>query len=261
MSVATHLTTTASTLLPSAGERESITRSITTLRTRLTAYFGTSLTEQLQFGSSTRGTMLTRRGDAHSDVDYMVVFDHTDGAKPQTLVDRLRRFAEFDYSSSEIFQSSPTLVLNLNHIRFELVPAYRSWGTLYIPAPASSFLAWTSTDPTGFNGQLEAKNASTGSLIKPLIRVLKYWNARSGYVYESYGLEQRVVGQWFWGASTLRDYFYSAVDGLPEEFGVAQWRLDKIRRAKTVVANARTYEARDMPATAEGVIAELLPAL
>lgn len=261
MSVTSHLTALASAVLPPTAERVSIARSIDTLQTRLTTYFGAAMTEQLQFGSSTRGTMLSRRGDTYSDVDYMVVFDHADGAKPQTLVDRLRRFAEFYYSSSEIFQSSPTLVLNLNHIRFELVPAYRSWGTLYIPAPASSFLDWTSTDPTGFNGQLEAKNTSSGSLIKPLIRVLKYWNARSGYVYESYGLEQRVVGRWFGGASTLRDYFYSAVDGLPEEFGAAQWRLDKIRRAKAAVANARSYEVLSMPATAEAEIAKILPAL
>jgi len=54
----------------------------------------------------------------------MVIFNIYDGqGKPQTYLDRLRELAEVKYSTSEISQSNPTIVLALNHIKFELVPA------------------------------------------------------------------------------------------------------------------------------------------
>ena len=89
--------------------------------------------------------------DANSDVDYMFVFKN-DWSKPQTFLNRIRRFVEQCYSTSEIAQSNPTIVLNLNHIRFELVPAVQGlFGNLQIPAKASDYNEWLGTDPTGFN--------------------------------------------------------------------------------------------------------------
>jgi hypothetical protein len=76
----------------------------------------------------------------------MIVFDTSEGQKkPQTYLNRLRRFAELKYSTSEVFQSSPTIVLSLNHISFELVPAIYNYG-YQIPSPASSWEEWMSTD-------------------------------------------------------------------------------------------------------------------
>src|SRR5690606_40140815 len=57
-----------------------------------------------------RGTILPRSMDEQSDIDYMVVF--SDGsATPQTYLNRLKTFVEKRYGSSEIYQSSPTIVL------------------------------------------------------------------------------------------------------------------------------------------------------
>jgi hypothetical protein len=64
--------------------------------------------------------------DEKSDIDYMVVFSDRD-YQPQTYLDRLRRFTEYYYQKSEIKQSHPTIQLELNHIRFELVPAVKDW--------------------------------------------------------------------------------------------------------------------------------------
>jgi hypothetical protein len=203
--------------------------------------------------------MLTRRGDEDSDVDHMCVFDNVDRLKPQTFLDRLRRFAEHAYSSSEIYQSRPTLVLNLNHIRFELAAAYRAWGTYYIPAPSSSFVEWMTTDPNGFNGQLDAKNRACGFLIKPVIRLLKYWNARGGRIYDSFELEQRIVGQHYWPATQLKHYVYKAVEWLPEQFGMSQEALRRIRRAKQLVRSAVELERQGNATAAEREIAELFP--
>jgi hypothetical protein len=261
MSVASYLDSTASSLIPASSEQDSISRSIATLQSRLSSYFGDQVVAQIQFGSSTRLTMLPRSADEHSDVDYMVVFKNADNLKPQTFMDRLRRFAEAKYSTSEIYQSSPTIVLNLNHIKFELVPAYHAWGsTYYIPAPAKSFTEWLTTDPAAFNSTLDTANGQYGYKIKPLIRLLKYWNAQSGYVYSSYEFEQWVAGRMFGGLSSLRDYLFATVPNLQEPWAMAQWKLDKIRRAKEIVRQTQWYESQAMPNTAETEIKKLVPA-
>lgn len=261
MSVLTHLQNTASAMVLSSREKDSISLSLSTLQTRLGSYFETgTVKEHFRFGSSTRGTILPRRADEHSDIDYMIVFDNSDSLKPQTFINRLKRFAEYYYPKSEIYQSHPTVVLNLNHIKFELVPAYSAWwGTLYIPAPASGFSEWMSTDPNGFNQKLEEKNKHNSYLIKPAIRLLKYWNADNGYVYSSYSLEQAVVAHWFWSCSNLKDYLFSFLDGLSTS-GLPQYKIDKVNRAKVIVNKVRQLESDGYPGTAEFEIKKLIPA-
>ena len=140
MSVNSHLTSTGSSLVLSSTESGSISTSISTLSTRLNSWFGNTITQDFQFGSSVRGTILPRSADSRSDIDYMVVFNTSDGKKkPQTYLDRLRKFAENKYSSSDIKQSSPTLVLSLNHISFCLLytsPSPRDLSTSRMPSSA-----------------------------------------------------------------------------------------------------------------------------
>ena len=81
----------------------------------------------------------------------MVVFNNGFGYKPETFFRKLKDFAKAKYSTSEIYRDSPTIVLELNHIKFELVPAYSSssyWSKQYnIPAPRSAYADWIPTDP------------------------------------------------------------------------------------------------------------------
>lgn len=123
MSVLTYLTNTASNAELSSTEQSSISTSITTLQTRMALHFDSGVIKQhFRFGSSTRGTILPRSLDEKSDIDYLVVFNENN-ATPQTYLNRLKSFVEKRYGSSEIYQSSPTIVLELNHIKFDLVPA------------------------------------------------------------------------------------------------------------------------------------------
>jgi Second Messenger Oligonucleotide or Dinucleotide Synthetase domain len=91
MSVITYLQGRASAAVLSGDEEKSINTSIATIKSRLTSHFGTGLSEQFRFGSSTRGTILPRSMDEHSDIDYMVVFSDS-GFTPQTYLDRIKRF-------------------------------------------------------------------------------------------------------------------------------------------------------------------------
>ena len=153
--------------------------------------------DQILFGSYSRKTILPRAMDANSDVDYMFVFTN-DGSTPQTFLNRIRRFVKLYYSTSEIAQSNPTIVLKLNHIRFELVPAVQGWfGDLKIPAKASDYNEWLGTDPKGFNEKLVSANQKHVNMIKPLIRVMKYWNVKADYPFEPFMLEQDIVSNDF----------------------------------------------------------------
>ncbi|WP_208509610.1 SMODS domain-containing nucleotidyltransferase [Variovorax paradoxus] len=258
MSVISYLDARASGAVLSTDEQASINTSIATIRTRLNSYFGTALSEQLRFGSSTRGTILPRKMDQHSDIDYMIVFAQG-GAVPQTYLDRLRRFAEQHYSTSDIKQSSPSVVLQLNHIKFDLVPALKAWGTTYqIPDGPS---AWQYTNPNDFNGQLDTINQKELYKIKPMIRLLKFWNAEAGYVYDAYSLEKFVVGLSYYAVINIRDYLFTAFDNLYLDGEQTQWRKDKLKRAKDIIAEVRALERDGYPNLAEAEVKKLIPSV
>ncbi len=255
MSVLSFLTDTASRAVLSSTEQSSITTSITTLQSRMAQHFANGAVQQhFRFGSSTRGTILPRAMDDRSDIDYMVVFSDN-GATPQTYLNRLKIFVEKRYGSSEIYQSSPTIVLDLNHIKFDLVPATKTWlGALQIP---NGLGGWTTTDPNDFNSTLEAKNKGHGSQIKPAVRLFKYWNAASRFPFDSFAMEKWVCSLNFWWCSNLKDYLFTIVDSLSTMASYAQWMNDEITRAKKIVTNVRQYERDNMPTTAESEIKKL----
>jgi hypothetical protein len=261
MTVGTHLTALASDLVLSSSENSSISTSIKTLSLRLDSYFANNISEHFQFGSNVRGTILPRKADFKSDIDYMVVFDTSGGKKkPQTYLDRLRKFAETKYPSSEIVQSSPTIVLSLNHIKFELVPAIYDYG-YEIPSPSSSWSEWMNTNPNEANQRILDKNKAENYQIKPLVRLIKYWNAKQGYPYTSYSLERYIIGQSYWFCSTLREYFYDFWKNFEADYSSPQSTKDKVSRAKKYAAQAKQYEDDSMPASAEAEINKIVPSL
>jgi len=231
------------------------------LGTRLEAYFGKGITSHFQFGSYPRGTILPRKADSDSDIDYMIVFDTTDGInKPQTYLDRLKKFAETKYTTSEIFQSSPTIVLSLNHIKFELVPAIYNYG-YQIPSPASSWADWMPTDPAAADKALQDKNIAENSKIKPLVRLVKYWNAIKGHPFTSFSLEQHIISRYFLSCSSFSDYFYSfwSEFNCPDSASLAT--KDKVTAAKKYAQNAKDYETAGYATTAEDEIKKIVPTL
>ncbi|TBD01829.1 nucleotidyltransferase [Rhizobium ruizarguesonis] len=258
MSVNSYLASRASSAVLSEEERKSTNTSITTLGVRLDSWFqvdGDKLQSHFRFGSQTRGTILPRRDDQHSDVDYMVVFEKG-GRKPQSYLDRLKKFVEGKYSTSEVYQSSPTIVLELNHIKFELVPALHYYGSTYqIPSGPSD---WQSTSPNDFNATLEEKNKNNGYLIKPTIRLAKIWNAANGYVFNSYLFEKWVCEQNYWFANNQRDCLFTVFDNL-QATDSAAWRNERITRAKRLVTEIRENESQGYPYLAEADAKKLIP--
>lgn len=265
MSINAYLTGIANNAIIRDTEKASIQTSISTLQSRLNTYFGSQLTNHFIFGSYSRGTILPRSMDSNSDIDYMVVFPQGN-FQPQTYLDKLKSFTSFSYPSSSIRQSNPTIVLSLNHIHFELVPAIKHdwYDQLQIPAKASSLNSWIETDPNSFNSRLTRANQNNNNLIKPLVRLVKYWNAQNGYPFESYGLEQQIVehGFNFLGLLSIKNvwqYFSEFMEELDLPWGSASWKQEKLNRAKKLVAEAKQMERLGNVDLASTKILQLLP--
>lgn len=258
MSVLIHLQDTADSVKIPDWERNTIDASINTLSDKLRNHFD-NIEEEFVFGSYERRTILRRSKDQNSDVDYMIVFEDGSDWTPQTLMNRLQRFAKDNYSSNEIYQSSPTVVLELGHIRFELAPAYKHWlGTLYIPAPASDYMDWISTYPYTLESDLNRKNRNNGYQIKKLVRLLKYWNVLNEKVYSSYELEKYMIDKTYFWCYNLKDYFYAAVNGLPT-YSLPAYKKTKVERLQQIVADTKEYENDGYSALAESEIQKAIP--
>ena len=254
MSVNSYLTDLASDLVLSESEKSSITTSISTINSRIDSYF-LDVTDKKVFGSYVRGTILPRKADAYSDIDVMVVFSNPNGYKPQTFLNKLKSFAEYYYSTSEIHQSSPTIVLELNHIKFELTPAYISYGSYYIPNGPSE---WMYTDPDGFYDKLTQCNVKNASKIKPVVRLIKHWNIQKNYRdLASFELEKKIAEEmryaYIW-CTSYAEYVRKALqiirpltDGTRVDTAISH--LDK----------ALEYENNSMPFSAQSEIKKVFP--
>jgi predicted nucleotidyltransferase len=254
MSVNSYLQSLASDLVLSEAEKSGISTSINTLKSRIDYYFS-GVTEKKVFGSYVRSTILPRKVDSKSDVDLMVVFSNPNGYKPQSFLNRLKQFAEYYYSRSEIYQSSPTIVLELNHIMFELVPAYVSSGFYYIPNGPSE---WMYTDPDGFYNMLSESNTNNAYKIKPIVRLIKHWNIQNNYRdLASYYLEKKIAENMRYSYLTCTSY----TDYLKKALQVLHSSTDynRINSAISHIDKALEYEANNLPYTALKEIQKVFP--
>lgn len=250
MTVLTYLNSKASDAVLSGFEKTSIDTSIATLQFRLNSYFNnTEATNHFRFGSSTRGTILPRSMDEQSDIDYMIVFSNSSTLyTPQTYIEKLKRFASSKYGTSEIYQSYPTIVLELNHIKFDLVPAIKHlYSDLQIPDGAG----WIATNPNDINSILEDKNRSHYSLIKPTIRLFKYWNSKAGYPCDSFKSEKWMTGLSYFYCYNQRDFIFHVFDNLTTSSNYANWVNSEIIRAKNIISKTKAFELANLPASAE----------
>ena len=255
MSVNSYLQDLGSALVLSSSEKSNITTSVDTIKSRLSSYFGSDVTEKKLYGSYVRGTILPRKADENSDVDLMVVFNNPNGYQPQSFLNRLKNFAEYYYSRSEIYQSSPTIVLELSHIKFELTPAYKKYGMYYIPQNSTE---WMYTDPDGFYSKLTECNKNNHYKIKPVVRLLKHWNIQKNYRdLASFELEKKVAEELMYAYFSCTSY----TDYLKYAFDKIKYTTDykRVNKARACIDDALQLEKDGCPYSALSKIKEAFP--
>ena len=132
-----------------------------------------------------------------------------------------------------------------------------------IPAKASDREDWILTDPNGFNNKLSSVNQSNQNLIKPLVRLVKYWNACNDYPFESFDLEQRIVGYHHvfnpFVAHQLKDYFYGFMGTLCQDSSGPKYKQIALNKAKQTISSAVLLDHKNDCKMAEMAISKLLP--
>ena len=213
-------------------EQIKIKTSVNFISDKLIEEFGNQIKKIEVFGSYTRGTMLPRHLDQYSDVDIMIVFDtkkHTE-LKPESYREQLKRFANTYYKGSLVKKDFPSIVIEMGHIKIDLISAVDTkswlWGTerIYIPSSGNE---WLKSSPNEFNEELTQVNKKYNSVVKPIIRLLKLWNAGAKKPFESYDLETQISKMNFKGDNVETGLIYA---------------VDKLSGKKLNVANSKKLE-------------------
>jgi predicted nucleotidyltransferase len=240
-----------------------ISNSVNRIKQKLTTYFGVKLLSIGEFGSYKRDTLLPRKFDEDSDVDLMLIFDQSSiNVTPGTYRNYLVEFANRHYSRSEVYKSAPTVVLELDHIKYDLVPAYEKAANIFSPKaifiPQSDTL-WMLTDPNGFSSELTRLNIEHNSQLKKVIRLLKAWNAKVGYPISSFQLEQEISKSWFISCRNLEDYFFAAINSLSANRTGNVSASDRVQTLKENARKVRASLQADNVLGASNWLAHILP--
>jgi predicted nucleotidyltransferase len=215
-------------------EREKIKVSLLQLEKVLKDKLGSNIKEFIRFGSFTRNTILPRKYDRLSDVDLMVVFNTDSGVKTSgTYRKYLQDIVSVAYPLSISRKDFPVIKLELNHIMFDLVPAYcdEGWGkTYYIPDSSDG---WRRSIPNDLNSDLSTMNQSYGdNIVRNTIRLCKCWNAGAGYPFESYLMEKEIISILFLWGDNLYDKFISVLDRIAGNRPGVRQAIDYIKKYK-----------------------------
>ena len=226
----------------SSVERQKIDRSVDNIIGKLDEYFDDEIDEPILFGSYTRDTILPRRFDPNSDIDILIQFNTKDydKLKPESYRNQLKRFAEENYPSSIVVKDHPSIVLELNHIKFDLVPSIFDEGFFYdsIEIPAKNG-GWMETEPDKFNDELTKANTRYNSIVKPIIRLIKYWNASHDYPYFSFELETAIADMDF-NNNNFETGFLYAIKKLSTH-NLPDWAAKKVEVLKSDAKWVKEY--------------------
>jgi predicted nucleotidyltransferase len=239
-------------------EREYIELKIVNFKSNIKAYFGAGVSEILVFGSFKRDTILPRKFDESSDIDVLIVFNQAQNEfTPETYRNQLKRFAAAKYPTTTVLKDHPSVVLEMSNIKFDLVPCRQSnsfWSTTYqIPNKNGS---WMDTDPKGFSEKLTASNNKYASIVKPIVRLMKCWNAFNGYPYATFELEQIIADMNFTNDNYQTGFLY-AIDKLPT-YNLPDYQAKKIETLRNNGNWIKEYLERDNQEKAIEVVCRIL---
>jgi predicted nucleotidyltransferase len=239
-------------------ERIYIEQKIENLKTNIKAYFGNTVSNILIFGSYKRDTILPRKYDESSDVDILIIFNQAEREfTPETYRSKIKRFVELKYSTSTVIKDHPSVVLEMNKIKFDLVPCRITQNffttTYQIPNKNGS---WMDTDPLGFSQKLTNANTQYNSLVKPLIRLFKRWNAHNYYPFSTFELEQIIANINFSGDNYEKGFLY--VIGQLSSSGLNIYNSQKIETLKSNGKWVKEYLERENQEKAIEVVYRIL---
>ena len=133
---------------------------------------------------------------------------------------------------------------------------------IQIATKDSLFSNWAPTSPNEFNKLLVEKNKSNDNLIKPLVRLLKYWNACNQYPFESFKLENLVVDHWTFSTWLFNPCLWKRFrDFMARMIADTNRQRCAIERANNIISEVRNLELQGQIDPAERKLRRLLPTI
>ena len=143
--------------------------------------------------------------------------------------------AIFSFIELQLYRSSKFRVSNISEdvLSFDTSTQIdKDWfsSTTYIP---DSYGNWQETNPNGFNEEITNANQKYNNIVKPIVRLLKYWNSSNGKPYASFKIETMIANMNFSGDNYQSGFFY-AIDQLSTsgEPDYVKKKVDTLRNNK-----------------------------
>lgn len=243
-----------------SAERAKINTSIDNIITRIDEYFGDEVSQISLFGSYSRDTILPRKYDEKSDIDILIEFntEKYKKLKPESYRNKVHKFASDTYRNSIVGKDHPSVVVELSFIKYDLVPCIFDkgiiWDSIEIPDKDGG---WMETEPEKFKTTLTKANTRYNSIVKPIIRLLKYWNACNEYPYASYDLERSIADMDFSGDDFQSGFFY-AVNKL-STYEMAGWAKNAVSNLKSRADKLDGFLDKEQEAKVNSVLSKIFP--
>ncbi len=98
-------------------------------------------------------------------------------------------------------------------------------------------------------------------MLKPLIRLLKYWNVKNGKILTSFKIEQYVSSHVFYGCSNLEDYFLEGANWLSMAQAMTEDQRKKVKTLQLALSEIQRYKQNGQEALAVLQLRSILPDL
>ena len=207
MSLDKYLLQLSSSLVLSDKEAKETHNAISMVESSVGTWFGTEIVSHFNFGSFARDTSLPQHVDKRASVDYMVVFQRiSDEYEPKAYLHRIKSFVASEYSECETKIKESSIIIKIDDIYIRLMPATNLDESYVIPSPLVFRRDFVLTNPKRSKSLLERRDRSCDYKIKPLIRLIKYWNSQNRYHFNPYWIENYILSKSYFFCSSMIDY-------------------------------------------------------
>jgi|GEM_PF-2806015 len=183
-------------IVPQPLERAAIENFFDSVENALSNHFRFNIERCIQIGEFARETVLRHTIDKKSSIQLMILFQNDEYFENFSLMNKeIVKCISSSFSSSE--EELRQLKIPMKFGTIQLVPAIvvdsDSGSNLYIASTSNA--SWIQSNPLHFDENINNKNNATSFLLKPIIRLLKYWNCTHGRYFSTETIELFVANR------------------------------------------------------------------
>jgi hypothetical protein len=149
---------------------------------------GLTILDSFLTGSYSRSTMIAPLKEA--DIDIFVVLDSSyykqDGHT--SLLDNVKKVLKKEYTTPDISRNGQAVTIKFSDFMVDVVPSFNRTGGGFL-IPNSVTKSWIATDPKKHVSLFSKANQNNGSMLKPLIKMLKNWNKNISFDFSNFHIE------------------------------------------------------------------------